>query len=268
MKIIVIFVFFQLSLQIFADTNSHQYLNEKNTDKINFSQITTDEDYGSLVTEQSFYTTISKAYSLYFESAKNSGKNLIIKTLDWKTPYFSAWANKENDNTYSINFWGGLARLPYMTNAALALTACHEIGHILGGAPFIKIQSMSHMSSEGQADYFAAALCLKKYDRTFKLEIETETDPYITSRCYTKFSETSDFETCLKVAIAGVSLARALAFLSDFTGLDVSDPSSLEVSETLFNSYPDVQCRLDTFMAAALSSPDADLRPKCWFAKQ
>lgn len=277
MKLILLLLFFQISaLSVFADIGLPQFLNVKNSNKISFSQITPEEDYGSLVSEQSFYNIAAKVHSLYSGRAKAVGKNLIIKTLDWKVSYFSAWANKESSDTFSINFWGGMARLPYMTNSAFTLTVCHEIGHILGGEPFLKISSMAHMSAEGQADFFAAALCMKKYDLTFKLEIETEVDPYITSSCYEKFNLNSDFETCLKVAVAGVSLARALAFLSDFDGLDVSHPSEHEASETLFNSYPDIQCRLDTFVAGALSSfsidfdlisSDAHLRPKCWFKK-
>lgn len=270
----LILIMIQIGFTALADT-SH-FINKKN--KINFSSITPEEDYGSLVTEQSFYTVASRVYSLYASEAQKFNRKLIIKTLDWKTPYFSAWAAKESegDEVYSINFWGGLARLPHMTDAAFALTACHEVGHILGGKPYINISSLAHMTSEGQSDFFASALCLKKYDQIFKLPIETEVDPYLTSRCYEKFNESAELETCLKVGVAGISLARALAFLSNYSELDVAAPSKEEVSETLFNSYPSVQCRLDTFISGALSrfdesnpleSPDAHLRPKCWFVK-
>lgn len=251
---------------------------ETSNAKINFSQITTDEDYGSLVSEESFYKIVANVYSLYAMTAKNSGRTMYIKTLDWKTPYFSAWAGQDNEasneSLYHINFWGGLARLPYMTNAAFALVACHEVGHILGGEPRIKINAMHNMSSEGQSDYFAASHCLKNYAMRFELPLEVEVDPYITARCFEKFNDDKEnFEICLQVAQAGNSLAHSLAFLSDFEGLNISSPSENQVNETLFNSYPDVQCRLDTFMQAALSDfrsnfsdeiPSGD-RPACWF---
>ena len=43
---------------------------------------------------------------------------------------------------------------------------CHELGHFIGGAPFKKNPGSTWASTEGQADYWATSVCLR---RTLKL---------------------------------------------------------------------------------------------------
>ncbi len=61
----------------------------------------------------------------------------------------------------------------YLTTDGLAMVACHEIGHFLGGEPK-KLRGRSNKkswsSAEGQADYYAAR-CLEVY---FSKGSETE----------------------------------------------------------------------------------------------
>ncbi|EQC47116.1 hypothetical protein M900_0635 [Bacteriovorax sp. Seq25_V] len=229
---------------------------------IGYWQILPDEQRGSTVSKESFEKIIENTWRLYHVESAQKGRVLVVKTKDWNTSYFSAWANKESDGTFSINFWGGLARLPYMTDAAFVLTACHEIGHIIGGDPMIKNKYLSHMSSEGQSDYFASTECMRKYDVAYGLDEVDNVDPYITSRCYENFEEASDFETCLKIAVAGASLTRNLSLLNGDEEVHADTPSQNIVENTIFDSYPSVQCRLDTFIAGALNEE----RPACWFA--
>ena len=55
---------------------------------------------------------------------------------------------------------GGYARQTLMTPDTFRLVLCHELGHILGGAPK---KGPNHLASvEGQADYYSTAKCMRR----------------------------------------------------------------------------------------------------------
>lgn len=226
------------------------------------------EDLGSKVTEADFYEIIGKIYSLYQNNEMN--RNLVVGIQDWKIPFFSAWAFDTGEE-FTINFWGGFARIPGMTRRAFALTACHEVGHVLGGAPYHTIRISKTMSAEGQADFFATAFCFKKYLETFgEEEVAVDLSPYALDKCRTKFSDERMREYCFSTAKAGQDLAAVLTFLKPLEVADYSSPSDHVVEETLFNSYPTIQCRLDTYLVGALADyplkeNEDSLKPACWF---
>lgn len=242
--------------------------------RLDYYEIGPDENRGSEVDEDNFNLVINRVFKLYEEDAPKLGRQMKIEIADWQQPYFSAWAIDHGDDLYSINFWGGFARLPDMTIRGFVLTTCHEVGHILGGSPYHLSKHHKNMSSEGQADYFASALCFKAYNQIFPFSLVRDLDPYAIGKCYEKFQTGVEFEECLQVAQAGLDLSRVLAFLGDVHNPLFSTPS-LSISETtLFDSYPTVQCRLDTYLAGAssrfnikslLQSQDKHLRPECWF---
>ena len=235
-----------------------------------------EENLGSEVTRQIFYEVIHKVHSLYVHHGHEQGRDMIIGVSDWDYPHFSAWA-REEDKHFTINFWGGFARIPTMTVKGFILTACHEVGHILGGHPRVKIKDSKNMSAEGQSDYFATALCMKKYFTTYSDEIESanELNPNAASKCYEKFPNNQEqMELCLNVAKAGQDFSAVLTYVRDTDNhISYDTPSQTVVGETLFNSYPTIQCRLDTYLAGALTTynhdgtSSEDLRPSCWFKK-
>lgn len=235
------------------------------------SKIEPDEDLGSTVTEADFYEIVGKVYSLYFQNTLN--RQITVKTLDWKNPYISAWALEEKPDEFSINFWGGFARLPGMTRRAFALTVCHEIGHIIGGAPHHKIKDFQKLSAEGQSDFFASARCFKKYIEEFGDELEvTALSPLALDQCRAQFQDTIQQELCYSTAKAGQDLTAVLSYLSPNTLASFETPSSDIVAETLFDSYPSVQCRMDTFLVGALQAypftgNESLVKPACWFRK-
>lgn len=81
----------------------------------------------------------------------------ISYTLVWRSPLINAqaWRLGEQRNVY---LYGGLVRHPVLSRAGLAVTLAHETGHHLGGAPYDRV--MTWMSSEAQADHWAAASCM------------------------------------------------------------------------------------------------------------
>ena len=128
-------------------------------------------------------------------------------------------------NTCHVEIFGGLARYPGISAAAIRQVTLHEIGHCIGGAPFYPGENMS---CEGQADYYSAVVGCKN----------------------------------LKVGCRNSSknLARALAKMAGEPKPWRPGPPLPEVNWT-YCEHPDAQCRLNTFDAGLLGDP----RPRCWF---
>lgn len=257
---------FLLSFSVSADV--FQSIDTFNKQRNSWA-IEVDEDLGSEVTKESFYEIIEKVYALYGDNDLN--RNLELGIVDWKVPYMSAWAF-ENDAAFTINFWGGFARIPGMTDRALALTVCHEIGHVLGGRPLHSNEQSKNMSAEGQADYFAASTCMKKYLKHYSIQEEVSgLSTVAASKCYEGFSEIIERNNCYEIAKSGQDLANVVSFLHSDQVFSYETPSNTVVLETLYDSYPSIQCRLDTYLIGALAPyplpEDKDYRPACWFLK-
>ncbi|WP_127716783.1 hypothetical protein [Halobacteriovorax sp. HLS] len=265
MKVLVLILFFFQSY-VLADTKAFQQLKEKQR---NSWAIEVDENLGSTITEKSFYEIINKIYVLYIRN--DFDRNLQLGVVDWKVPYMSAWAF-ETDEAFTINFWGGFARIPFMTERALALTVCHEVGHVLGGSPYHSIAESRNMSAEGQSDFFAASNCMKKYLDTYSIDNEVDgLHPTAAQKCFDGLVREKQRRMCYEIAKAAQELAAVFTFLHQDQVFSYDTPSLDVVSETLYNGYPSIQCRLDTFLAGALApyplEENIDLRPSCWFKK-
>jgi hypothetical protein len=142
-----------------------------------------------------------------------------------------------------------------MTLDGLALTACHEIGHGIGGAPFKDTGN----SSEGQSDYYATKTCLPivfKYLEKSKLPSQGN---YIFDLC--SRAENVNVEFCLRALTA---LESDIVFFESLgEKVSYSDFSTFRATELNDASrfYPDSQCRLDTMIHGVLQLE----RPWCWY---
>jgi hypothetical protein len=190
--------------------------------------------------------------------------------------------------------FGGLARHETITPDGLALVACHEIGHHLGGAPK-KTDfdgSLAWAANEGQADYYGTSKCIKRlFEKDDNLGIlrNINVDTFAVENCKTQYETEQDVAICERASMAGMSLAQLFKSIrrSDvFPRFDTPDKKFIQ--ET-FHGHPAPQCRLDTYFAGALCNKDpyidfADdlasdtgacslrddsfklaLRPNCWF---
>ncbi|MGI4992855.1 hypothetical protein ACRXCV_09510 [Halobacteriovorax sp. GFR7] len=257
-------------------TLTTSFANERNPHEY---QILAHEDLGSEVKEQDFYFVVVEALRLYQDEALKQKRGISVKTLDWQTPYFSAWAlYDENADHYNINFWGGFARMPNMTKRAYAFTACHEIGHVLGKAPRMENKHFSQMSTEGQSDFFAAASCYKKFviNNPNYFDSPIELDPYVAALCRERFmADSFNQELCFETMQVAQDFPKAIAHMSSGPSKQIeiknSDPTI--VNKTL-DSYPTLQCRMDIIKNGALleyngdeiSIKNLDKRLPCWFA--
>lgn len=135
----------------------------------------------------------------------------------------------KNEDAVVIDVMGGMLAHPKMSPDVLNLLLCHELGHLLGGAPLKSRNGWS--ATEGQADYFSGGFCA----RTFIPEED-------------------------------IFLNSALALTQIYAEVTREAPPKLDscdqkkVDRTNYG-YPSVQCRLDTLIAGWSGKP----RPACWF---
>lgn len=161
---------------------------------------------------------------------------------------------------------------------------CHELGHILGGAPFIEEYpgDTKNISTEGQADYFAASKCMKRLIRDSDYEY-TYIPVFATENLVDRGCETRN---CQLIAYFSYETISLLGKKEDFD-FDKFDSNIVDYTYAYNNNS---QCRLDTFIAGAICPVDANLnfsnesqemnschwrsldtyftlgaRPSCWF---
>lgn len=153
-----------------------------------------------------------------------------------------------------------------MNDEAFAITACHELGHVLGGTPRIKIKEFLWSSAEGQSDYYATSVCMKNYfkhiNKTKKLTIPKELSETAFTLCRTSYSNELDYLVCLNTGKGIEAFAKMYEHLTQYKEqFSIETPSKKQVQATMFDSYPETQCRIDTLFQGSLGN----LRPSCWY---
>jgi hypothetical protein len=156
---------------------------------------------------------------------------------------------------------GGLARRDFVTVDGVALIVCHEIGHGLGGWP--TQLSDPHVSIEGQADYFATKDCLQQFFLLWSDDNVTVTAE-IMQLCQQYYQTPLELKLCYRSMRA--IRERELKFATEGATTSIFTPST-EVATELNRQagvYPSYQCRIDTYVHAALGLA----RPHCWYPEQ
>ncbi len=111
------------------------------------------------ITEAQFNAVMDRMQAVYGPIVASLGATMhIIRLWSYDTVNASA---EEQGTTWILNMYGGLARDKSITQDGMALVACHEMGHHLGGAP--KYGGGSDWAAdEGEADYYANTKCLHR----------------------------------------------------------------------------------------------------------
>tara|TARA_Y100000780_G_scaffold232594_1_gene268616 strand:- start:285422 stop:286054 length:633 start_codon:yes stop_codon:yes gene_type:complete len=177
--------------------------------------------------------TIVSLFSKQLES-----KNLQLD-LRWESPYFGAGVSIK-DQRINLLIFGGTTRIEGMTKGAYAALVCHEIGHILGGSPYQDFSGAEMFSREGQADFFAASVCLPKFFSHLGVAANKIND---------------------QVESAGWHMFKSMMPFSTSTSEQplIRERINLRPVSTTLRSYPSLQCRYETFR-------DPSKKSSCWFA--
>ncbi len=213
-------------------------------------------------------------------------KNLQIK-VDFKsmnTPgAFSKWEKRKKVGL--ITFSDELFYVDNVDLHAVAMIACHEYGHFLGGAPYVQPKpngtifnsrnKYEQMSVEGQADFFASSICSPLIE---KLLENNNQDPIHHSFCKDKRSDC--LTTLMGIKSSADSYVEILAgydYHDNYT--DLFDVTTFQTDRTLNipGEYPTMQCRVLTMVQGLScfentpsgkclneSGDEVELRPACW----
>jgi len=240
--------------------------------------------------EKIFNTLIDKVEKAYRPYIESYSKEFNVERY-WDDPKVNAAAWIKGDS-YNFKIYGGLFRFETISHDAFLLVACHEVGHLIGGAPTYK--PFNDGSSEGQADYFSITKCFRKVVRgdDHKKTLRGKSlEPLAIKECELSFSKKSeDYQICLRSSVAIKDMAKTLKAISNITEVpSINTPDPYERMFIIFNGYPNPQCRIDTLFAGSLCNVSEEeendfylklynkgncavangdqrgLRPKCWY---
>ncbi len=240
------------------------------------------------LTEEQFNAVLDRVEALYAPVIAQLGGKLVINRL-WNDPTVNASA-EQTGGDWILNMYGGLARHSEINVEGMALVACHELGHHLGGAPKVSGWWGSEWATnEGGADYFATLKCLRYYfaqDDNESIIAAANIQPIAKQNCESQFSDHTDQLICMRNTMAGDSVAGLFMDLKKEKKrprYDTPDPT--EVAQT-DDEHPETQCRMDTYFAGAICHVAKDTavsnddfkqgscvqgtdefgwRPRCWF---
>lgn len=242
------------------------------------------------VTENDLKEISERIRKVYSELISKHYNAKLVFNIDWANDEMSAFATRTANSEYMINVYGGMARAPGMTKDAMALVLCHELGHHIGGAPKTTLYE-GWPSAEGQADYFAASKCMKRYYTDLmheEVDINSNIPEKIIADCNRVYKNFNDLKICVRTMIASLEFGQFLNNLkSTKFPVKLETPDSKIVKGTNINDYPRAQCRFDTLYSGALCPISSDVvtsnldpgqgqcmdtdkpgyRPRCWFYK-
>lgn len=242
-----------------------------------------DRYYATSMDQNTFNRIIDRFESVYAPIVAGFGARLEISG-DFFDSTVNAYAERDG-NIWKLHFFGGLARRPEIGEDSFLTVICHEGGHLLGGWP---VYPGDTMANEGQSDYWASHVCLKKIFASDTTNVATLSATAVT-RCK-KLYKGQDLRACYHIMSGAQGTSNLLAALGGERKPRFDTPDKTKVSQTQAE-HPAAQCRLDTMSAGALcQAPWRDdilparsnqatynctinndnnfpvVRPRCWFA--
>lgn len=226
------------------------------------------------ISQKDYHEILDSIETLFAADFEKANQRLIIHR-NWKNDSSKASAWKQEDikgQLSEIRMPGGIARHPLITNDSFALIACHEIGHHLAGGPKVWLYSV-----EGQADYYSVSVCMKKLLPAVKLAMKGLrgfAPDEVLSSCGSAHENYADTRVCIRSMLAGLELAQYFA-LEKSEPLPRLDLRENTVAAATIMVAPNPQCRLDTYVQAALCANHDNWlctdegskhgRPACWY---
>jgi len=220
------------------------------------------------IDEGTFNQVVENIRSLYQTQIEDYTKKSLIIHANWHDihagPFHISSARCSHDLAI-LSILGHVAQHSSTTLGSFVLFACHEVGHFLGGEPKKKEAIFKWSTIEGQADYWAAKECYKEYFKNFpNLAPQALPSPTVQGLCNTNYftqeNRTICYQEMQSIRAIGAYLTDADAVNGRLVNLESKDP---RIVQKLKYSLPSNQCRIDTYVAAALNLA----RPQCWFAQ-
>lgn len=249
--------------------------------------------------KQHFKLIVSEVFDTFKDvvASYNAKANIIFHWDSSGTGAFTL--QREGGRVWDFYVYDGILRVPNITDDAVQLVICHELGHHIAGYPLKSGSSWS--AAEGQADYFATFACAPKVWEADEEKNELFRDlvqPFFKSQCDESFSRQARRDICYRTAVA----MEAMRYYEGYSKGVL--PSLYDKDETLVEktntSHPNAQCRVDTQLAGAFCSKEFDhfyipgrsgnntiddeidsnkyycnqyeqqnvARPRCWYAPQ
>lgn len=198
------------------------------------------------ITQAQFNAVIDRAEKIFKPIVAKQGGTLAVQRL-WSDSTVNADA-EQYGSTWNVNMYGGLARRKEITEDGFAMVLCHEIGHHLGGYPYVE----DWAADEGQADTFATGPCAKLIYNGDKANASARSQiPAVAkAKCDAVYSDQEAQDLCYRVLLGGKSTADLLAALgNEKVDFAAKDPGQVTTTD---HTHPAAQCRLDTYVASAI----------------
>lgn len=221
---------------------------------------------GEGITEEQFNAVMDRAEAIYKPIIAKMGATLSMERR-WSDNTVNAYADQPTPTKWVVHMFGGLARRSEVTEDGFAMVVCHELGHHIGGYPYVE----SWAANEGQSDMYATGACASKLFAD-NLELSFAAQDSLPAEMIEKCDRNHPPEgrdVCYRAIAAGKSLGDLLGALKN-QKVNFNTPDTRVVTRTN-NKHPDAQCRLDTYVASALcgsSTWDYDLIPGKSFANR
>lgn len=211
---------------------------------------------------------MKKAGSLFQKVLGTEGQSfeidLKIDPNSAKNPgAFAKWKKVKKHGVITIT--QTLLDLELLSEGALLVILCHELGHFYGGAPFVTVKSSGNtiftfsnpfelMSVEGQADFYATNICLPE---VIEATFPDQTDEWYYGESLKWVKEVTQVYDHINHEYFGINQEWST---------DERDPSVIDTINLNPGSYPSLQCRLDTMVSGlgAIVNETSE-RPRCWF---
>lgn len=202
----------------------------------------------------------------------------------------NAYAAKKSEGNWEITVISSFLSLSHQTVPTLGIILCHEIGHFLGGKPYVVGKQMTaavrawapkKMSVEGQADYFATSECIKNLaNKIPDLFVNNKglLNLHSAQECQRSYTNEKEVKLCNEILTASHQTILVYQQILDQLSIPSSFFAKIENAASdrtldLVGEYPELDCRYETFIKGTLCSSlnvneCNDLkwgRPACWF---
>ena len=253
--------------------HKHSLLPENNLRSPTVLEVYSDE-WNNGYTEDSYHKVLDTFYEVYSPRIEALGSVFIIER-DWTDGAVNAFSWK-GGNQFGIEIPGGISRYELINEEAFILVICHEMGHILGGAPH-----NNGTSYEGQSDYFSSLKCMREI-----LPLIPRTEVVVSEDCQKAFANNGEAAQVCQNTFEGALALTSLYARVGGSPFPSSDTPDMRVVAKTSSKHPKAQCRLDTILAGMLCPKSIDeevsdldpslgtcireqykreARPRCWY---